>query len=1110
MHHRLWSFPQRCGARVKRGLDRCRSPSVECAMKGGLSLDGTRFRTAGVVAAVYFLFVVSGFTGLAYEVVWARLLVRVFGASSLAVTTILASYMAGLALGSLLLGRVIDRVGIPLRVYGLLELGIGGFAIGFPRVISRFDAIYGGLYPALDDHFYLLTLIRFLICFGILLIPTILMGGTLPVLSKHLASSLSNLAGRVGRLYAVNTLGAVGGAFAAGLVILPRLGINNTTMLCAALNLCIAAAAMLLARKDAKEAGAVPAGMDRTPSERSYPSGLHRQILAVFMVTGFCALAAEVVWTRMLSLALGTTVYAFAVMLAVFLLGLGTGSATFAPVAQRSRNPARVLGLVIAGVGIGVFLSLLAFGRIAFLYMSLYQHMHPSGGGLLWIQLLLCGITMLLPSFLMGGIFPLVARLYARDITRVGREIGQAYGLNTVGAILGSVAGSFLFLGHLGMENSLMAIGAVYSIAGLTVIVKAGEFRHLGARVATAGGVVVVTVAVLLTSPGIDRKTLTCGVYRYAPIYATVEGLKTSMRRISLLFYDEGIDATVSVEKFRGEVSILIDGKADASSGIGDMRTQVLLAQLPLLLHTNPDTVLVIGLGSGVTLGSAETHDLGLIDCVELLENVVEASDYMREYNQGCLADPRAHLIIGDGRNHLLLTRRSYDVIISEPTNPWISGVGDLFTREFFGLARKRLTQDGIMCAWFHTYHMGDEDVRAMVATFMSVFPNTSLWLINDGDIILLGGMKPITIGERVEKRMGSPAVAGDLERIRIGAAPDLVSFLVAGPAGLAEYAGSAGKLHTDDNMMLEFSAGLRVLESTEYVHLSNFLDLIDPSRAVSIEGLGGEDVLHRAEARKLAIRAALAMSEQTTVNALPLLEEALSLSPTDPYIIDKYIEARMIVGNALYMEGDYDGAASNYLAALIGPDQPMAWRVYLGLGTSLAAGGNLDGARRSYLRSIELNPDNPMAYHDLGKLERVDGNMEAAVAAFEQSLQLEPDADVASDLSRVYMELGANLDAAARLAEQAVSWQAGADHYITLGWARNRLGEYRKAEEAMAKASEIEPDNTEALSGLATMRLARGDIEGARSILRRLIGLGKDDAYSRRARRQMAELERQ
>jgi len=539
------------------------------------------------------------------------------------------------------------------------------------------------------------------------------------------------------------------------------------------------------------------------------------------------------------------------------------------------------------------------------------------------------------------------------------------------------------------------------------------------------------------------------------------------------------------------------------------MRNQVLTAQLPLLFHPDPDTVLVIGLGSGVSLGSAETHDLQCVDCVELLDNVVDASLYLREYNYDCLEDPRVNLIIGDGRNHLLLTDRRYDAIISEPTNPWISGVGDLFTYEFFNLAKDRLKAGGLMCAWFQTYHMGERDVRAVVRTFMAVFPEVSLWLVNDSDIILLGAEDAMAFDSNLAERMSVPGVAADLRRIWIRSPADLAASFVAGSGGLVEYAHPAEELHTDDNMMLEFSAGLKVLQTTKAVHLSNFMGIIEPPPGGMVPGDSLEALQTRTEGRRLALAGAVAASEQGIDAAMPLFDRAYALSPSDPYVLHKYVEGRMFIGNTLYAQGDYDGAGSSYLKALVEPDYPLAWRAHLGLGIVQASAGDHEAARRSYELSIAKNPYNPRAYHNLGKLERVVGNVDGAMEAFERALELERDAGVASDLSRIYMELGVNLEKAERLAEQAVYWEASAEHYVTLGWAHNRLGDNRKAEQAMVKAVNLEPGNTEAMFGLATMKLAQGDIDGGRAVLQELVELGKTDVYSKRANQKLRELER-
>jgi Flp pilus assembly protein TadD len=350
------------------------------------------------------------------------------------------------------------------------------------------------------------------------------------------------------------------------------------------------------------------------------------------------------------------------------------------------------------------------------------------------------------------------------------------------------------------------------------------------------------------------------------------------------------------------------------------------------------------------------------------------------------------------------------------------------------------------------------------------------------------------------------PAIAEDLRRIWIRTPGDLISFFLAGSDSLAGYAAEADRFNTDDNMMLEFSAGLKVFESTESVHISNFLRTYEPLSLNGTERFPLDETVRRSRARKLALESAVLASTKGISAAMESLDEAFSLSPTDPYIIHKYIEGRMIIGNMLHTRGDFEGARVNYLQALVEPDYPLAWRAHLGLGTAQAADGDRGAARKSYMASLEKNPDNPRAYHNLGKLERIEGNMDAAVAALERSLQLEADADVASDLSRLYMEFGIKPEEALTLAEQSVSWEPGADHYITLGWAYNRLGEHREGEEAMSQAIEIDPDNTEALLGLATMLLSRGDTQRARAVLTELVGLGIDDVYSRRAKQKLAE----
>jgi spermidine synthase len=1077
---------------------------------------------------LFVLFLVSGATGLAYEIIWTRLLIRVFGATSFAVTTVLASYMGGLALGSYLFGRLIDRKGNPARIYGLLQLGIGGFALLFPLVLMVLNPIYRSLYPSLQGSYHTLTAVRFVLCFLVLLIPTTLMGGTLPVLSKYVVRNLSHLTQRVGTLYAVNTAGAVLGAFGAGFLLLPALGIRNATVLCSVINIVICGIALLISvkahqtaaedrRGSASDRGAGPEkieppdagpratgqvepGQVRTSSDRS--SRWDRLILIVFLITGFLALSIEVIWTRVLTLVIGTTVYAFSIMLTTFLLGLALGSAVFARIAQRTRHPGRVLGLLVASIGITVFLSSIAFGKIPLIYMYHYEHQAATWGGMVWLKFLLCFIIMLVPTFLMGGVFPIIARIYARSISKVGREIGTVYAFNTVGSILGSIAGSFLFLRFLGVEHALIAISGAYLAVSIVLLFTVALYRTSRARVVTAVSLILIGAVLLTLSPGWDKKIMTSGVYRYAPLYRTVEGLKEATRWRNILFYDEDPGATVSVERNQNEIALIIDGKGDASTGITDMTTQLLLAHLPLLSHADPDTLLIIGLGAGVTLGSAEQYDVSHIDCVELLGGVVEAADYFKAYTYDCLRDPRVNMIVGDARNHILLSDQAYDVVISQPPNPWISGVGDLFTLEFFEMMKTRLKPGGIICNWLHIYHMGDEDLRATVKSYLEAFPYVTLWMVTESDIIMLGSEAPFVFDGHLAARMEAASVASDLRRIWIDDPADILSMLISDTQGLRAYAEAADRVHTDDNMLLEFSAAKRIFESTQDLHLSNFLHMMKPPAAHTPGDEAGMRLHRQVEARKLALMGNIVETEGNLRRAIAYYDTAYALAAVDPYVTFKYAEGHLSLAHVLIQRGDYDQAAFHYRQSLVDTDYPRAWVAYRGLANCAIARRDFWDAHENLMLSLERNSYNARGYYQLGTLELARGNTIAARAAFTLALELAPQyADAANQLARIYLEEALKPAEALRLAEHAVAVSGRADYLTTLGWAYHKTGDRDRARRVLRKTLDRDPANPEAIFRLAQVELSGGNQDEYRRLLESLVSRGGDDEYTRQAK---------
>ncbi|MFH1313924.1 MAG: fused MFS/spermidine synthase [Candidatus Eisenbacteria bacterium] len=1053
------------------------------------------------VFPVLALFLFSGATSLAYEVVWTRLLVRSFGATSFAVSTVLAAFMAGLALGSYLFGRLIDKRGNPILVYGLLELGIGAFALVFPFLLGALTPIYRSIYPGLHEKFYLISLIRFLLSFSMLLIPATLMGGTLPVLSRYVTRSLKNLTFRVGWLYSINTFGAVAGTFGTGFLLLPALGMKMTTYVAVAANLAIFVVSLMLAKtaKRAPGMGAQAAREESAPKP-ARAHGYEKVVLGAFLFTGLAALSAEVIWTRVLTLVVGTTVYAFATMLTTFLLGLAVGSAVFARVAQRTSRPRTLFALLVLVIGFLVFATTVAFGKLPAVYMDLYQSIGKTWQSLMSVQFMLSLSLMILPTFFMGGTFPLVARIYATDLTRVGARIGTAYAFNTIGSILGSFIGSFLLLRLLGVEKGMIAVSVIYLAVGLVLFLTVAEKVKMKWRTVGVAVVGVGIVLLMVFSPGWDRKLMTSAVYVYAPLYQTTEGLNDALKVRHMLFYDEGPGATVSVERNQNIIAIRIDGKIDASSG-NDMITQELISHLPLFFHPQPDTVLMIGLGSGVSLGSAETHEIKYIECVELLENVIEAAHFFDTLTRNTLSDPRLKMIVGDGRNHVRLSERSYDVIISQPTNPWISGVGDLFTVEFFTEARKRLKPGGIMCAWFQIYHMGGPELRSTLKTFASVFPHATLWFSNEADVILIGSLEPVRIDEHLLERMMAPGTREDLDRVSIDDVGDLLGALLLSDAGLRAFVDEGDRIHTDDNMLLEFQSGRRIVESTHVIHLPRFLEALKPYRYDGLDDETNKMIADRVRARKLTLKGTLERLDGRVDRAVGLYDAAYAAAPGDQYVVSKYAEIHGRFGDAALVSGDLERAGAEYEKALVGHRLSDAWVAYDGLGFVHQSKGEYAEARENYRASVALNPYHADGLANLAWVEIELGDTVAAVAEYEKAIELVPDdVDAANNLAWLYATGGFNLDRALELAELATSRARDASYFDTLGWVHFKRGELDLAQASLERALCIERDRVESKYHLAHVHLGKGERDRAGELLHEVIELDRGGTFAAKA----------
>ncbi len=770
------------------------------------------------------LFVVSGACGLVYEIAWTRLFTLVIGNTVFSVSAILAVFMAGLALGSRLAGPFIDRRPVRLaRAYAVLEAGLGGYNLVLPWLLKAADPVFGALYSSFYQSTVLLSAGRLGIVFILLIVPATLMGATLPILVRFYVDDVQETGTLVGRVYAANTLGAAIGAAAAGFILVPQLGVTASVYLAAFLNLGIAIVASTTSSSlrggvaapptDVEKAGTGwrAAGLQTPP----HPPQRGREVRIAMFLSGLAALADEVAWTRVLALVVGPTTYAFTLMLCAMITGLGIGAAAGSRLAGRRKTSPSTLAWIELGVGLTSLALVPAFGRLP-LWMGQVTSRYAAAFQMLQaVEFAVFFGLMLVPTMLLGMTFPIASALYAKSESLLGTDISAIYAFNTIGGIAGSLIAGFVLIPRLGSQTTLiLAAGLSTAIA----ILLTRRWKVVTLTLVTGAGALLI--------PRWDPELMSSGAYKYAPLYSSRTDLESMLTSGDILYFKEGEAATVSVRKHRGNVALSIDGKVDATDA-GDMTTQKMLAHLPLLLTQEPKNVAIIGLGSGVTAAAALKHPIEKLDVIEISPEVVEASRLFAHVNRGALGDPRTELIMGDGRNHLRYTNRRYDVIISEPSNPWMAGMASLFTREFFREARSHLTERGIHCQWFHGYNMSVGDLRTIIATFRSEFPHAMLWTLTGYDFFLLGSRSPATIETGVFSARFAQ-VAADLAEIKIQDPESILSSLILREDGLDRFAAGAG-LHTDNLPVLEFRAPRSIYADTTEQNLAALTAAVSP-----------------------------------------------------------------------------------------------------------------------------------------------------------------------------------------------------------------------------------------------------------------------------------------
>jgi spermidine synthase len=789
------------------------SPRTRTQGQSARALDGARFHGLLVL-----LFAVSGCSALIYEIVWFQLLELVVGSSAISLGILLAVYMGGMCLGSLLLARVARDRWHPLRVYALLELGIGLLAL-----IALFEVpLIGSLYTGAGAHGLWSIVLRATIAGFCLLPPTILMGATLPGVSRWVESTPRGM-GWVGFLYGANVTGAVVGCLLAGFYLLRVHDMATATFVAVLLNVLVGVVALLLAGRKPQRAGTPAPAADSRAARGVWT------VLVVTALSGLTALGAEVVWTRLLSLLLGATVYTFSIILAVFLFGMAIGSSLGAARARSSTDPARDLGLV--QLALAATVAWAAFMLCASLpYWPVSAGLSRSPWILFQLDIVRCLWAILPAALLWGASFPLALAGAASRGQDPGRVVAGVYVANTLGAIVGSLGFTFWIIPQFGVQAAGQVLIGLAAAAGLLLLVQAawspGTPRRY-ALPATAGLVVVVVLALRLVGgvPPLPGGLVAFGRSLAFRLGAADARTNAAVPLPEILYVGQGMSEFVAVSDDGRSRLFSVSGKIEASTSLKDMRLQRMLGHLPAVLHSRPRSVLIVGFGSGATSGAftlyPEMERIVICEIEPLIPRVV--SRYFADANYNVVSDPRVRIVYDDARHFMLTTREKFDLITSDPIHPWVKGSAALYSREYFDLVRKHLSPGGLVTQWLPLYQSSEATVRGEIATFFSAFPGGSVWANNAQgqgyDVVLLGGDAATRIDlDALDARLKRPdyaPVARSLQEVGFLSWSDLLSTYLGREQDLKPWLAGAA-INRDRKMWLQYQAGLETLDAHE------------------------------------------------------------------------------------------------------------------------------------------------------------------------------------------------------------------------------------------------------------------------------------------------------
>jgi spermidine synthase len=755
-----------------------------------------------ILFAVLFL---SGVSALIYQIVWIRRFGLVFGVDVFTMATVLSAFMGGLAIGSLIFGRLADKIKSPIKLFMFLEFGIALFAFMFPITFKGLINIYSPIIQNFGLSDYSGQIVKFIFSFIYLLIPTTLMGGTLPVIFKFFVRHLNSLGWQISNLFAINNLGAVTGCFIAGFILIKTFGITTSLYIAASINFINAVVVFLISRRIPSEktveekSAIIPENSDES-NKLSKP--LLRLVLWVFAIEGFATLAFEVIWTRIfIGFSFDKTTYFYSVIVLGFVFGLSLGSFIISKWIDKRKNLVTLLSILEIMIGLSSLALLMLFSQLS-LILNLQRTIFDPWWKIIGKEYLMFFLILIIPATLTGMVYPIVSKLYADNIEKLGNRMGVIGFLDTIGSVLGSFMAGFILIPLLGVVQSFITIVAINIILGIMLLFFNQSMKKR-LKAILLSGTLVLSLALFLGAP--TKKYFSWwDKSRFEPWTNFVEKVP---------FYYEGTDATVTLRQYHNYIALNINGHNTAYTSLKDQIVNRMLGYVPYMVHPHPKRALVIGFGLGFTVESLIQREIDTVDVAEICSGVIKSGLAMNEWNKAALKNPKVHTYLEDGRDLLFRTRAKYDIITSNAVHPRLSN--NIYTQDFYELCKSRMHKGGIMCQWATPNWMNENEFKAQVKAFINAFTYCQLWYINEYTIILIGSEEPLRIDYAlISERFKDSKVKDDLLNINMTEPFEFVSQFSMERNVLMNYCQDAAS-NTDDYPIVEFSKTVNLAPDT-------------------------------------------------------------------------------------------------------------------------------------------------------------------------------------------------------------------------------------------------------------------------------------------------------